>query len=108
MVDISNKIENNLESEKLNNLEKTLDTIDNVTLEENLVDPFSNSINLEEELEPTDNPDTENSEVVNCLALTVKKDYSLSIVKNVVIRTLKKIWKVAVSIFTLNLFRFFM
>ncbi|MGN1327315.1 MAG: hypothetical protein ACI4VQ_04505 [Clostridia bacterium] len=108
MIDVSNKIENNLESEKLNNLEKTLDTIDNVNLEENSVDNVSNSINFGEELENINNPENENSEVVNCLALTVKKDYSLSIVKNVVIRTFKKIWKVAVSIFTLNLFRFFM
>lgn len=105
MVDVSNKVENNLESEKLNNLEKTLDTIDNVNLEEKQVDNISNS---EQELETANNEETENSEVANCLALTVKKDYSLSIVKNVVLRTFKKIWKVAVSIFTLNLFKFFM
>lgn len=114
MVDVSNKIENNLESEKLNNLEKTLDTIDNVkkvdfekeTQEDNITD--NNSTIDAQELETTNNQEIENPEVVNCLALTVKKDYSLSIVKNVVISTFKKIWKVAVSIFTLHLFKFFM
>lgn len=114
MVDVSNKIENNLESEKLNNLEKTLDTIDNVkkvdfkkeTQEDNVTD--NNSTIDAQELETTNNQEIENPEVVNCLALTVKKDYSLSIVKNVVISTFKKIWKVAVSIFTLHLFKFFM
>lgn len=39
---------------------------------------------------------------VNCLYLTVKKDYSLSIVKNKIKRAVKGSWKVAVSIFVLN------
>lgn len=116
MVDVSNKIENNLESKKLNNFEKTLDTIDNVTKvdfekeaqKDDITNNIFNSTISEQELESANNSDTENPEVVNCLALTVKKDYSLSIVKNVVVRTFKRIWKVAVSIFTLHLFKFFM
>lgn len=39
---------------------------------------------------------------VNCLALTVKKDYSLSILRNKIKRAVKGSWKIAVSIFVLN------
>lgn len=48
-----------------------------------------------------------NNEIVNCLSLTVKKDYSLSIAKNIMARTFKDLWKIAVSFFTLNFFKFF-
>ena len=44
---------------------------------------------------------------VNCLALTVKKDYSLSIVKHVFFRTWKTTWRVALSVFILNFLSFF-
>ena len=44
---------------------------------------------------------------VNCLALTVKKDCSLSIVKHVFFRTWKTTWRVALSVFILNFLSFF-
>ncbi len=56
--------------------------------------------------EGLDNEKDENA--VNCLALTVKKDYNLSIVKNVMLKTLKNAWKIALSIFTLNFLKFFL
>lgn len=159
MIDLSNRIEDNLESKKLNtNLEKTLDTNTNSEIigtnekefytnshSENIIfDENQKSINL---LNPNTNLDTttslsnilrdseqdtdniasdtiqnntnndstniaesqeQDTNVVNCLALTVKKDYNLSIVKNVVVKTFKNFWKIAVSIFTLNLLKFFM
>ena len=163
MIDLSNRIEDNLESKKLNtNLEKTLDTNTNSEIidtnekefytnshSENIIfDENQKSINL---INPNTNLDTttslsnilsdseqdadvsstdissgaiqnntnndstniaesqeQDTNVVNCLALTVKKDYNLSIVKNVVVKTFKNFWKIAVSIFTLNLLKFFM
>ncbi len=163
MIDLSNRIEDNLELKKLNNnLEKTLDTNTNSEIigtnekefytnshSKNIIhDENQKSINL---LNPNTNLDTTTSlsnilsdseqdtdvsstdiasgtiqnntnnvstniaesqeqdvNVVNCLALTVKKDYNLSIVKNVVVKTFKNFWKIAVSIFTLNLLKFFM
>lgn len=54
----------------------------------------------------TTSPDS-NDEVSNCLSLTVKKDYSLSIVKNIVVRGIKDIWRIAVSFLTLNFLKFF-
>ena len=163
MIDLSNRIEDNLELKKLNNnLEKTLDTNTNSEIigtnekefytnshSENIIfDENQKSINL---INPNTNLDTttslsnilsdseqdadvsstdissgaiqnntnndstniaesqeQDTNVVNCLALTVKKDYNLSIVKNVVVKTFKNFWKIAVSIFTLNLLKFFM
>lgn len=130
MVDIPNKLENNLDSKKLNT-DKTLNDIvlekaddilsDNIEsssnpdFQENKSD--SNNTTALEELDSTPNDNIENmeleknednSEVSNCLALTVQKDYSLSIVKNVVVKTLRSAWKIALSIFTLNFLKFFL
>lgn len=130
MVDIPNKLENNLDSKKLNT-DKTLNDIalekaddillnsiessSNLDLQENKSD--SNNPTALEELDSTPNDNIENmeleknednSEVSNCLALTVQKDYSLSIVKNVVVKTLRSAWKIALSIFTLNFLKFFL
>lgn len=111
MVDLENKIKNNLESEKLYDLENNLDTMDNINQNQecNIANPLESeqpSIDFSEtSIETTDNS---NSEVANCLALTVKKDYSLSIVKNVFIKTLKNTWRIALSIFTLNILKFFL
>lgn len=71
----------------------------------------SKNINIHDNLSSTntvDNSNNSNSDVANCLALTVKKDYNLSIVKNVMLRTLKNAWRIALSVFTLNFFRFFL
>ena len=163
MIDLSNRIEDNLESKKLNtNLEKTLDANTNSEIidtnekefyinyhSENIIhdvnqesinhlnsnmnlDTTASSNNILRDSEQdadvsstdissgaiqnnTNGVSTNMSEsqeqdtnVVNCLALTVKKDYNLSIVKNVVVKTFKNFWKIAVSIFTLNLLKFFM
>ena len=105
MVDVPNKTEIDVESEKLNDLDQTLDNTDNVE-QENTSD--KNVTNLDNTIqEERTTQENESSEVVNCLALKVKKDYSLSIVKNVVVKTFKNIWRIAISIFTLNFIKFF-
>ena len=105
MVDVPNKTEIDVESEKLNYLDQTLDNTDNVE-QENTSD--KNVTNLDNTIqEERTTQENESSEVVNCLALTVKKDYSLSIVKNVVVKTFKNIWRIAISIFTHNFINFF-
>ena len=122
MNDLSNELDNNFESIE-NTSEDTLEDIEdnavNIILnnEVNTTEDSNNEVSETEEIVNTETEDeivstadTENSEdfeVSNCLALTVKKDYSLSVVKNVVIRTFKGIWKVAISIFTLNIIKFF-
>lgn len=90
MIDLSNVVNDNLESKKC-------------TAENNIED------NIEDNIENENYNETmnENQEVSNCLALTIKKDYNISVVKNVFIRTARGIWKVAISMFTLNIFKFF-
>ena len=52
--------------------------------------------------------DTENEDNhSNCLALTVRKDYNLSIVKNSIFTTLRVSWKIAISTFILNILKLF-
>lgn len=124
MVDLTNKIKDNLESEK--HCEFNLNTTDFSNLNENknileqTIDNFSESLTSEfNNIETTEDvtstsPNNSNEfdqsdlEVANCLALTVKKDYNLTIAKNVFIRTLKNTWRIALSIFTLNILKFFL
>lgn len=54
-----------------------------------------------------DNSLPEENTNINCLALTVKKEYNLSIVKHVFVRTWKTTWRVALSVFILNFLTFF-
>lgn len=106
MVDISKNVKDNLESEELNsNIEKqeiniVEDSIQGNTLENSLED--NNILNNKQDHEDA------NADIVNCLALTVQKDYSLAIAKNVVIKALKSTWKIVLSIFTLNFLKFFL
>lgn len=113
MIDLSNKLDTELETEKLNNLEKTLDN--SINNEEEKTNEGGGSHNIFSSVATISNidtesnkPENESSEVVNCLALTVKKDYSLSIVKNIALKTWKNFWRIAVSVFTLNFLKFFL
>lgn len=118
MVDLSNKIEADLESKTPNILEENVnnDTQENNSNQDNLIDN-KNDLQIVENvsLENTENVEAspietgnQNPEVANCLALTVKKDYNLSIVKNVVVKAFRNAWKIALSIFTLNFLKFFL
>lgn len=50
---------------------------------------------------------TEENSNVNCFALTIRKNYSLSIAKNVFFKTWRTTWRVALSVFILNFLTFF-
>lgn len=116
MIDLLNKIETGLESKTPNILEKNVDNTQENTQDnsnqDNLIDnkdiSFDNAENFKNSSTSRIEPEEQNSEVVNCLALTLKKDYNLSIVKNVVIKTFKNTWRVAISFFTLNFLKFFL
>ena len=49
-----------------------------------------------------------NHEIVNCLALTIKKDYNLNIVKNVANHILIDSCRISFSIFVLNFLSMFL
>ena len=120
MVDLLNKIETDLESKTPNILEENVDnTQENTQNNSNQVNLIDNKDNLQiQENVSLDNmkniedfsieTKSKNPEVVNCLALTLKKDYNLAIVKNVVVKAFKNVWRVALSIFTLNFLKFFL
>ena len=54
--------------------------------------------------------DNENNiiEPTNCLALTVVKEYKLTVVKNVFKKSFKLTWKIALSIITMNFLNTFL
>ena len=54
--------------------------------------------------------DNENNiiEPTNCLALTVVKEYKLTVVKNVFKKSCKLTWKIALSIITMNFLNTFL
>lgn len=104
----------NLELEEQINLTNDVDSSldassNNISFTENNSDAINASSDSNiEDIQDNENQDTgENNTNVNCLALTVKKDYSLSIVKHVFVRTWKTTWRVALSIFVLNFLSFF-
>ncbi len=39
----------------------------------------------------------------NCFALTIRKDYNLSIAKNILCKTTRMSWKIALNLFLLNI-----
>ena len=55
-----------------------------------------------------ENISDENISIPNCLALTVQKDYKLSIAKNVFFKSIRSTFKVAFSVFALNLLKLFL
>ena len=66
--------------------------------------------NLEETKKAEQSIATTDSEepTVNCLALTVQKDYKLSIAKNVFFKSIRSTFKIAFSVFALNLLKLFL
>lgn len=88
----------NSETNDINNVEIDSSNI-NIASDENL-------ISNEEFVVPIENRDNDIPEP-NCLALTVKKDYNLTIVKNIFTKTGRMSIKVALSTLVLNFLRMF-
>lgn len=47
-------------------------------------------------------------ETTNCLALTVRKEYKITVVKNMLHKGIKVSWKIALSIFVMNFLNSFL
>lgn len=82
-----------LNSNEDSNIQNSMNTSGN--------DIFTNSTDCAPEQEEKETVET------NCLALTVRKDYNLSIFKNSIATTFRVSWKIAVSTFLLNLLKLF-
>lgn len=90
------EVEKNIEEKiETNELDTNLDTNSDINIE-------NETIENEETLEEKQSESVE----TNCLALTVRKDYNLSILKNGLATTVRVSWKVALSTFILNLLAF--
>ena len=101
----ANSYDNNIDSSS--NIESALDslTLENLIIttsqeENNAV----SATNYKDEMKTTAEKETAET---NCLALTVRKDYNLSIVKNSILTTFRISWKVALSTFILNVLKLF-
>lgn len=89
-----------------NNLRDTVVEKDN---QENIseIDTSETSIIQDASKQPNIEQKNETAET-NCLALTVRKDYNLSIVKNTIITTFRFSWKIAFSTLILNILKLFL
>ena len=85
--------------------EETTDDFQDIQEHEDvsLNDENENNTNIYDELENNDINENEETEATNCLALTVRKDYNLSILKNKMVTTFRVTSKVVFCAFFLNL-----
>ena len=93
------QIEQSVQLDKLNPLEQS-------TQPEH-PNQLGQSVQLEQQELPEEQPEQKETVETNCLALTVRKNYNLSIVKNGFFTTLRVSWKVAISTFILNIIKLF-
>ena len=98
-----------------NNITESSDTSDTIGTSSNNSDNCAISVTpTNEELENTsNNTTTEESEQketaeTNCLALTVRKNYNVSIIKNSIFTSLRLSFKVAISTLVLNILKLFL
>lgn len=86
------------------------------TIEEVLESQRENRIEEEREKQPEEKCKIELRTIdptaiegnTNCLALTVKKEYKLVVIKNMVKKGLKVSWKIALSTFVMNFLKAFL
>lgn len=95
--------QNELKDNNVTNAEDTCVLSEETSENEENFDLESNNVSSSDANIDTNNEDTHS----NCLALTVRKDYNLSIVKNSIFTTLRVSWKIAISTFILNILKLF-
>lgn len=111
-INMQNNIENNI-SDTSTILEGNSDSFIKDTISDLPSDSPISEIQFEnpssDSASITDTPKSteEKTAETNCLALTVRKNYNLSIVKNSIFTTLRVSWKVALSTFVLNVLKLF-
>ena len=102
---IENNVDEEINSDIILNSEES-------NLDEKIVSEDEVSDNIVQESNPNaleDSSSSKNETVeTNCLALTVRKDYNLSIVKNTILTTFRFSWKIAFSTLILNILKLFL
>ena len=93
--------ENHLDNDEI--IENNVDEVEKLDITSD-----SNDSNLDEKVASEDSSLSKNETVeTNCLALTVRKDYSLSIFKNSIFTSIRMSIKVAVLTAILNIIKLF-
>lgn len=89
----------------LDNNESNIDSlsVDNIS-QNSILDETQEELNLNKDDEINNNIDT----TTNCLALTVRENYHIVVVKNFFKKTFRVSWKVALSIITINFLNMFL
>lgn len=64
--------------------------------------------NKEQEKDNIKSIDILQQESTNCLALMVKEEYKMTVVKNVVTKSIKVSWKIALNILIINFLNLFL
>lgn len=75
---------------------------------EELQEKTSENISIYNEKANSIGLDNTITQTTNCLALTVVKDYKLTVFKNVFKKSFKITWKIALSIITINFLNTFL
>lgn len=90
------------------NLEELTQVIENaIKKDPTIVIKKLDNVNYENKILSNEQQESINIDT-NCLALTVKKDYTLSIAKNAVLKSIRMTFKVAVSTLFLNIAKIFL
>ena len=90
-------------------IEDLADNSNNETISNNLSEQISDKIDTyDNDFEKHNLPEENKTAETTCLALTVRKDYNLSVLKNSVLKTFKVTLKVTLCTFFLNLLSLFL
>ena len=100
-------------------VEKELDKVEenskNDILKENTdfesndeLEDSTENLKQEEQNDVSEKIEIDDSNMTNCLALTIKEEYKLVKIKNIFIHSLKITWRVMVSTIALNILKIFL
>lgn len=104
--EVTQNLENSEITQNSNSLEVTLNLETSGTMQTSEVEISSEDLVSAENVQSSEESSFEG--VPNCLSLTVKEDYKLSIVKNVFFKSIRSGLKIAFSVLTLNLLKLFL
>ncbi len=98
METVNQVLESKQEENSITNNELKQEQIDKEIVSNELLDP------------KTEEPEAleKENEVSNCLALTVKEEYRIVVIKNVFKKSFRISWKIALSIITINFLNTFL
>ena len=67
-----------------------------------------NQVLQQNNIDESKNLDTFQEESTNCLALTVREEYKITVVKNIIGKSAKVSWKIALSLLVMNFLNTFL